>query len=96
MLNLINDWPYIDKIYLYAKDPYEAKYKLSIERREKIDLQSCDDPNAFIEYLNDMHAWCLWKYWRVLSRKGKQKVLIVFDDMIANKISNKKLYSMVT
>ena len=43
-----------------------------------------------------MHAWCLWKYWRVLSRKGKQKVLIVFDDMIANKISNKKLYSMVT
>ena len=56
MLNLINDWPYIDKIYLYAKDPYEAKYKLSIERHEKIGLQSCDDPNAFIEYLNDMHA----------------------------------------
>ena len=56
MLNLINDWPYIDKIYLYAKDPYEAKYKLSIERREKTGLQSCDDPNAFIEYLNDMHA----------------------------------------
>ena len=26
LLNLIQDQPKIDKIYLYAKDPYEAKY----------------------------------------------------------------------
>ena len=26
LLNLINNQPDIDKIYLYAKDPYEKKY----------------------------------------------------------------------
>ena len=28
ILNLINNQSDIDKIYLYAKDPYEAKYQL--------------------------------------------------------------------
>ena len=28
LLNLINHEPDIDKIYLYAKDPYEAKYQI--------------------------------------------------------------------
>ena len=31
LLNLINHQPDIDKIYLYAKDPYEAKYQLLIK-----------------------------------------------------------------
>ena len=31
LLNLINNHPDIDKIYLYAKDPYEAKYQYLIE-----------------------------------------------------------------
>ena len=26
LLNLVNNQPDIDKIYLYAKDPYEGKY----------------------------------------------------------------------
>ena len=26
LFHLINQQPYIDKIYLYAKDPFEAKY----------------------------------------------------------------------
>ena len=45
LLNLINHEPHVDKIFLYAKDPYQAKY---------------------------------------------QKVLIEFDDMIADMLSNKK------
>ena len=35
LLNLINHEPDIDKIYLYAKDTYEAKYKLLIDKRLK-------------------------------------------------------------
>ena len=35
LFNLINHQPYIDKIYLYAKDPYETKYQLLIKKREK-------------------------------------------------------------
>ena len=35
LLNLINNQPDIDKIYLYAKDPYEAKYQLLIKKKRK-------------------------------------------------------------
>ena len=34
--NLINIQPDIDKIYLYPKDPYEAKYQYLIPKREKL------------------------------------------------------------
>ena len=34
LLNLINRQPDIGKIYVYAKDPYEAKYQFLIKKRE--------------------------------------------------------------
>ena len=34
LLNLINNQPDIDKIYLYAKYPYEAKHHFLIKKRE--------------------------------------------------------------
>ena len=38
LLNLINNQPDIDKIYLYAKDPYEKKYQYLINKREKVGI----------------------------------------------------------
>ena len=38
LLNLINNQPDIDKIYLYAKDPYEAKYQQKKKHRIKFFL----------------------------------------------------------
>ena len=46
--------PDIDKIYLYAKDPYEAKYQFFINKKESTGLKQLNDLKAFIEYLNDM------------------------------------------
>ena len=37
LLNLINNQPNIDKIYFYAKDPYEAKYGCWNNKRESKD-----------------------------------------------------------
>ena len=54
LLNLLNNEPDIDKIYLYAKDPYETKYQYLINRLEKVGLNHFGDPKAFIEYSNDM------------------------------------------
>ena len=54
LLNLIGNQPDIDKIYLYAKAPYKAKYQYLINKREKVGLNHCDDPKAFMEYSNDM------------------------------------------
>ena len=54
LLNLINNQPDIDKIYLYAKDPYEAKYQFLINKRESTGLKHFNNPKAFIVYSNDM------------------------------------------
>ena len=54
LLNLINNQPDIDKIYLYAKDLYEPKYQFLINKRESTRLKYFIDPKAFIEYSNDM------------------------------------------
>ena len=54
LLNLINDEPDIYKIYLYAKDPSEAKYQLLINKRESSGLKYLNYPKAFIEYSDDM------------------------------------------
>ena len=48
LFNLISHQPYIDKIYLYAKDPYEAKYKLLINKRESAGLKHLNDSKACI------------------------------------------------
>ena len=54
LLNLINSLLDIDKIDLYAKDPYEAKYQFLINKRENTGLKHFNDPKAFTEYSNDM------------------------------------------
>ena len=54
LLNLISNQLDIDKIFLYAKDPYEAKYQYLINKREKVGLNHFNDPKSFMEYSNDM------------------------------------------
>ena len=68
---------------MYAKDPYEAKYQFCINKKENTGLKHFNDHKAFIEYSND--------------NTGKErKILIVFDDLIADMINNKKLNSITT
>ena len=93
LLNLIENKPYIDEIYLYAKDPYEAKYQYLINKREGVSIDHFNYPKAFIEYSNDMHD--VYKNIDEYS-PSKEKILIVFDDIIADMIHNKKLDSVVT
>ena len=87
LLNLINNQPDIDKIYLYTKDPYEAKCQYLINTREKVGLDHFDDYKYFMEYPNDMHG--VYKNIEDYNPGKKHKVLIVFDDMIADMINNK-------
>ena len=94
LLNLVNNQPDIGKIYLYAKDPYEAKYQHLLNKREKVGLGNFNDPKAFIEHSNDMQD--VYKVIENYNPNKKRKVLIVFDDMIADMINNKKLNSVVT
>ena len=56
-MHLINNQPDIDKIYLYAKDPFEVKYQYLINKREKVALNHYDDPKSLIEF--KWYARCL-------------------------------------
>ena len=43
LLNLIENQPDIDKIYLYAKDPCESKYQYLIDKREGVGINHFND-----------------------------------------------------
>ena len=74
-------------MYLYAKGPYEAKDQYLINKREKVGLDHFKDPRAFIEYSNDMQD--VYKNIEDYNLGKKCKILIVFDDIIADIIKNK-------
>ena len=94
LLNLIENQPDSDKIYLYPKDPYEAKYQYLIKKREDVGIYHFNDPKAFIQYSNEMHD--VYKNIVDYNPDKENKTLIVFDDMIADMVHNKKLNSLVT
>ena len=92
LLNLIKNQPDIDKTYPHAKDPYEAKYQYLINKRGKVGLDHFKDPKAFMEYSNDMQD----VYKNIENYNPGKKRKIVFDDMIADMLNNKKLNPVVT
>ena len=94
LLNLINNQPDIDQIYLCAKITYAAKYQYLIKKREKVGLNNFNDPKAFIEYSNDMQD--VYNSIKNYNPGKKRKILIVFDNMIGDMINNKKLNPVVT
>ena len=94
LLNLINHEPDIDKIYLYAKDPFIAKYQFLIDKRESTGLKYLNDSKAFIKYSNDIDD--IYKNIEEYNPNKNRKILILFDDMIPDMLSNKKLNPIVT
>ena len=94
LLILMNHEPDINKIYLYTKDPYKPKHKLLNNKREFTGLKYLNDSKDFIKFSNDMND--IYKNIEEYSPNKKRKILIVFDDMIADMLSNKKLNPIVT
>ena len=93
LLHLIDKFHPIDKIYLYAKDTDEDKYQYLINKRKQAGIKNLNDPHAFIKYSSDMND--------VLEdinnyNKGRdKKVLIIFDDMIADIMRSEKFKAIV-
>ena len=55
MISQISHQLVIDKIYLYANDPYDTKYQLLINKLkvEGVGIKHFNDFKAFIEYWTD-------------------------------------------
>ena len=88
LLNLIKHQQQdIDKIYLYVKYPFKSKYQLLINGREKVETEIFKKPKAFIDYSQTIDD--VYENLEDYNPTKKRRVLIVFDDMIADIKSNK-------
>ena len=81
-----------DKIYFYAKGLCEAKYQFLTNKRESTGLKYLNDSKAFIEYSNDIDN--IYRNIEENNPNKKRKILIAFDDMIADMLSNKSSIEM--
>ena len=93
LLHLINNLHPIDKSYLYAKDIHEPKYEYLINKREQAGIKNLNDPQAFIEYSDDMND--VLDDINDYNKNRDKKVLIVFDDMIADIEYNKNFKQII-
>ena len=93
LLNLIKQQGNIDKVYLYAKDLSELKYKFLTKNRENAGIKHLSNSNAFNECSNtmdgvneDVHDY---------NQNKIRKTLIVFTDMIVDIMTNKKFQAII-
>ena len=93
LLHLIGNFYPIDKIYLYAKDTDEEKFQYLINKREQAGIKNLNDPHAFIEYSSDMND--VLEDIDNYNKKRDKKVLIIFDDMIADIMRSEKFKAIV-
>ena len=88
LLNLTKEQGDIDKISLYAKDLSKPKYEFLIKKHKNAGTKHLNDPNAFIECSNTMDD--VYENIDNYNLSRKRKILIVFGDIIAGIMSNKK------
>ena len=93
LFNLINEQDDSDKIYLYAKDLNEPKYEYLIKNHKNTGIKHLNDPNAFIECSNTMDD--VYENINDYNPIRKRKKLIVFDDMIADIMTNKRFQAII-
>ena len=93
LINLINEQNDIHKIYLYARDLNKPKYKILIKKHKDAGIKHLNDPNAFIECSNTMDD--VYENINDYNPIRKRKKLIVFDDMIADIMTNKKFQAII-
>ena len=80
-------------MYLYAKDLSKPKYEYLIKNRENSGIEHVNDGNAFIECSNTMDD--VYKNIDDHNPNGRRKILIVFDNMIADIMTNKKFEAII-
>ena len=93
ILHLTNNLHPIDIIYLYAKDIHEPKHEYLINKTEQTGIKNLDDPKAFIEYSDDMDV--VLDDINNYNKNRDKKLLILFDDMIADIEYNKNFKRII-
>ena len=91
-MNLIKHHrPDIYKIFLYVKDPFESKYQLLTNGRENVGTKKLKNPKAFIDHSETIDD--VYENLENYIPTKKRRVLMVFDDIIADMESKRKIKS---
>ena len=69
------------------------KYQLLIKKRENAGIENLNDASSFIEYSNTMND--VYNNFDDYNLKRKIKILIVFHDMIADIMTNKRFQTII-
>ena len=85
--NLIKEQGNIDRIYLYAKNLSEPNYEFFIKKCEGAGIKHLNYSNAFIECPHTMND--VYENIADYNPARRRKILIVFDDMITDIMTNK-------
>ena len=93
LINLINEQNDIDKIYLYSKDLSKPKYKYLIRKRENVGIKHVNNSSAFIECSSTMDD--VYENIHDYNRRRKRKILVVFDEIIADIMASKKFQAII-
>ena len=93
LINLITEQNNIDKIYLHIKSLSEPKYEYLIKKREDAGIKHSNNPNAFAEGSNAKDD--VYENINGYNPIRKRKKLIVFDDMIADIMGNKRFQTII-
>ena len=92
LLTLVHEQNDIDKIYLYARDLNELKYKVLIKKHKDAGIKHLNDLKAFIKCSNTMYD--VYENIHDYNSSRKRKTLIIFDGMIADIMTNKKFQAI--
>ena len=77
---------------MYARDLSEPKYEYLIKKREDAAIKHLNNPNAFIERSNTMDD--VYDNINDYNSNRRRKILIVFDDLIADIMTNNKFQAI--
>ena len=92
LINLINEQNDIDKIYWYARDLSKPNYEYLIKKHEDVGIKHLNNPNTFIECWNTMDD----VYDNINDYNlNIRKILIVFDNMIADIMTKKDFQAII-
>ena len=83
----------LTEFYLYVKDLSEPKNEHLIKKRENAGIKHVNNPNAFIECFNTMDD--VYENINDYNQRIKGKKIIVFYDMIADIMTNKKFQAII-
>ena len=78
---------------MYERDLNKPKYEILIKKRKDAGIKHLNDQNAFIECSYTMND--VYENINDYHLNRKRKILILFDDMIADIMTNKKFQAII-